>query len=97
MRTGGWLLTGTQPAQCGMAHVDMLEVIDDGKYFLKTQDVDFEVVVRSHNWFLFASTAQLYRELQRADSSRLASMAVVFHMGRRGRSWAHFSRSWACR
>jgi len=80
-RTGGWLLTSTQPAQLpDGAHVDMLEVIDDGQYFLKTQEVDFDVVVRSHNWFLFASTARLYRELQRADSSRLASMAVVFHM-----------------
>ena len=80
-RTGGWLLTGTQPAQLpDGVHVDALEVIDDGKYFLKTQDTDFDAVIRSHTWFQYASTARLYRELQRADSSRLASMAVAFHM-----------------
>jgi lipopolysaccharide export system permease protein len=80
-RTGGWLLTGTQPAQLPDGpHADVLEMIDDGKFFLKTQDTDFDAVVRSHNWFMFTSTPRLYRELQRADSPRLASMAVVFHM-----------------
>jgi len=80
-RTGGWLLTSTQPAQLpDGAHVEMLEALDEGKYFLKTQEVDFDAVVRSQNWFIFASTARLYRELQRTDSSRLASMAVAFHM-----------------
>ena len=81
-RTGGWLLTGTQPPQlpdCARAEI-VLEAIDDGKFFVKTQEVDFEVVVRPRNWFTFASTTRLYQELQRADSYRLASMAVVFHM-----------------
>jgi lipopolysaccharide export system permease protein len=80
-RTGGWLLTDTQPAQLpDWGRTAMLEAIDDGKYFLKTQEVDFDALVRPRNWFLFASTTRLYQELQRADSSRLASMAVVFHM-----------------
>jgi lipopolysaccharide export system permease protein len=80
-RTGGWLLTDAQPAQLpDWARAEMLEAIDDGKYFLKTQDVDFDGLVRPRNWFLFASTGRLYQELQRADSSRLAGMAVVFHM-----------------
>jgi lipopolysaccharide export system permease protein len=81
-RTGGWLLIDTQPAQLPdwARPADMLEFIDDGKYFLKTQEVNFEVAIRSHNWFMFTSTSRLYQELQRADSSRLASMAVVFHM-----------------
>jgi lipopolysaccharide export system permease protein len=80
-RSGGWLLTGTQPAQLpDGARFDQLEMIDDGKFFLKTPDIDFDSVVRAHNWFIFASTARLYGELQRADSARLASMAVVFHM-----------------
>jgi lipopolysaccharide export system permease protein len=80
-RTGGWLLTETQPPQLpDCSHADMIEAIDDGKFFLRTQEVDFDVLVRPRNWFLFASTTRLYQELQRADSSRLASMAVVFHM-----------------
>ena len=38
------------------------------------------MVVRPQNWFQYASTARLFQELQRAESSRMASMAVVFHM-----------------
>jgi lipopolysaccharide export system permease protein len=58
----------------------VLEVLDSGKYFLHTKDVDFEAVTRNRTWFVFASTHRLLSELDRPDSTRLASMAVLFHM-----------------
>jgi len=79
--TGGWLLTGTQPAELeGWNNPAILEVLDSGKYFLHTQEVTFETITRSKTWFVYASTPLIFTELGRADSSRLASMAVLFHM-----------------
>jgi lipopolysaccharide export system permease protein len=80
-RSGGWLLTGTVPAELeGWDKPDILEIIDSGKYFLHTQEVTFETITRNRGWFIFASTPQLLQELSKPDSTRLASMAVLFHM-----------------
>ena len=43
-------------------------------------DVDFDTLTRSRTWFVYASTWQILRELSRPDSTRVASMAVAFHM-----------------
>lgn len=80
--SGGWLLTGVQ-APPELEHWDdatILEMIDPGKYFLYTKEVDFDLLTRNRNWFQLASTAQLHQELQKSDSTRLSSMAVMFHM-----------------
>lgn len=78
---GGWLLTGAQPREPeGWESSEILKSLDPGKYFLKTQQVDFDTVTRNRVWFTYASTSRLLEELNRGDSSRLASMAVVFHM-----------------
>jgi lipopolysaccharide export system permease protein len=78
--TGGWLLTGTTPAELeNWNRRDVLESIDPGKYFLKTVEVDFDVITRARNWYNFASTARLRAELRKPDSARLAAMAVLFH------------------
>jgi lipopolysaccharide export system permease protein len=78
---GGWLLTATQPAEIdGWDNPAVLQIIDSGKYFLRTKEVDFESITRSRTWFIYASTSRLLSELSRPDSSRLASMAVLFHM-----------------
>lgn len=78
--SGGWLLTGTRPARLeGWSH-PVLEMIDPGKYFLKTEQVDFNALTRAHNWFNYTSTMRLNEELSRPDSTRLAAMAVLFHM-----------------
>jgi lipopolysaccharide export system permease protein len=59
---------------------DILEVLEGtGKYFMHVQDVDFDVITRNAKWFNFASTWQLYLELQKPDSTRLSGMAVTFH------------------
>jgi lipopolysaccharide export system permease protein len=79
-RSGGWLMTSTQPATLeDWDRPDVLEIVYPGKYFLHVQDVDFDVVTRNPKWFNFASTWQLYLELQKPDSTRLSSMAVTFH------------------
>ncbi len=77
-RQGGWELVGTTPTDVPTIP-GVLEQRDLGRYFLHTRDVDFDVVTRNPNWFVMASTPQLYDELQRPESTRLASMAVLFH------------------
>jgi lipopolysaccharide export system permease protein len=78
---GGWLLTNTEPKELeGWAAPSILEVLDSGKFFLHTKEVDFDAVTRPRTWFIYASTMRLLAELNRPDSTRLASMAVLFHM-----------------
>jgi lipopolysaccharide export system permease protein len=77
---GGWLLTGATPPDIEDVDPAILEPLDKGKYFLHTREVTFDTVTRPRNWFVCASTLQLFRELNRTDSTRLASMAVLFHM-----------------
>lgn len=80
-RTGGWLLTGTHPAE--IDHLDspeVLEQIDPGKFFLHTREATFDALTRRPTWYVWASTLQLHHELQKPESMRLASMAVLFHM-----------------
>lgn len=78
--TGGWLLTDAVPPELDNWNNAELEMIDSGKYFLHTRELDFDTVTRGRNWFTFASTYQLYLEMTKADSLRMASMAVLFHM-----------------
>jgi lipopolysaccharide export system permease protein len=79
--SGGWLLVDTQQRELpGWTRTDILENLDPGKYFLRTADVDFDVLTRDRMWFYQISTLRLFQELNRACSSRLASMAVFFHM-----------------
>jgi len=80
MRTGGWLLSKTKPAELSQwTRDDILEPIDPGKYFLYT-DVDFERLTRNRSWFQYESTWNIYQVLHNTDSPRLASIAVFFHM-----------------
>jgi lipopolysaccharide export system permease protein len=78
--SGGWLLTGANPPEVEDVDPAILESLDGGKYFLHTRQVTFDTVTRPRNWFVCASTLQLFHELNRSDSTRLASMAVLFHM-----------------
>jgi lipopolysaccharide export system permease protein len=57
----------------------VLEVRDVGRYVLHTRAVDFDSLTRDPRWFNLASTYQIYEELQRPDSTRLAALAVLFH------------------
>lgn len=81
-RTGGWELnrTITIPAAFDLGGTNVLEKIDNGKFFLHTKVIDFESITRKQKWYLLASTQDLYEDLQRPDSERLSSKAVLFHM-----------------
>jgi lipopolysaccharide export system permease protein len=78
-RQGGWELTGTKPADLETWDPKVLEVIDSGHYFLHTTVVDFDELTRRPNWFTLSSTWQLYEELEKPESTRVSSMAVLFH------------------
>src|SRR5207248_7523031 len=56
-----------------------LEVRDNGRYCLHTRSADFDALTRDPKWFQMAPTLRLYQELQRPESTRLASIAVLFH------------------
>jgi lipopolysaccharide export system permease protein len=78
----GWELVDARPADPPgefETNNKVLDVIDTGRYFLHTREVDFDAVTRPAKWFLYASTYRLYEELQKPDSSRVAPMAVLFH------------------
>jgi lipopolysaccharide export system permease protein len=77
-RPGGWELLRTQPADVTPIP-GVLSVLDSGHYFLYTREVDFDVLTRNHNWFQMVSTWELLGELNKPDSTRLASVAVLFH------------------
>ncbi len=80
-RSGGWLLTGAQPADLeNWTRTDILEPLGLGKYFLRVEDVDFDTMTRQKNWFMFVPTWQLLRKLHKTDSARLTRVAVIFHM-----------------
>jgi lipopolysaccharide export system permease protein len=80
-RGGGWLMIDTQPDKNleDWDNPQLLEKIDTDKFFLHTREVDFDVVTRTGKWYNFASTLGLYKELQKPDSTRLATLAVLFH------------------
>ncbi len=75
---GRWELTGCTPRNLA-AIPGILEIRDDSRYFLYTKVIDFDALVRDPKWFNLASTRRLYQELQRPESTRLASIAVMFH------------------
>ncbi|GIW80558.1 MAG: hypothetical protein KatS3mg105_2365 [Gemmatales bacterium] len=79
-RSGGWLLTETTPENLGNWNHPAIEMIDPGKFFLRVRRVDFQSLTRSKNWYVNASIAQIREELDRPESTRLAAMAVLFHM-----------------
>jgi lipopolysaccharide export system permease protein len=84
--SGGWLLTGTTPAEVDQKDApptvspSILQPMFHGKYFLHTKAVTFDSVTRDRNWFRLVSTGELFNEVRRPESMRLAPMAVLFHM-----------------
>jgi lipopolysaccharide export system permease protein len=77
--SGGWMLTHTTPGELeNWTRRDLLEPIVPGKYFLATA-VDFDAITRSKNWFLYLSTWDLLKEIDRPGSSQLTGLAVIFH------------------
>ena len=78
--SGGWLLTGTTPAEIDPENrPDGLVSIFPGKYFIRTKEVNFDTVTRNPKWYMYASTEHLYRLLNKPDSPRQGQIAVMFH------------------
>ena len=60
-------MTDTEPPELeNWKNYDILEPIDAGKYFLRTPGIDFDTMTRGRNWFIVASTYQLYEEMRAA-------------------------------
>ena len=82
-RQGRWELRGTTTYPENVETWDdnkTLQVVDTGRYYLYTRDVDFENLTReSSTWFTRVSTWKLYDELENSDSPKLTPMAVLFH------------------
>lgn len=79
-KPGKWLLVATQPPEVdGWNAPKILESIVPGQYFLYT-DVDFDLVTRLKNWHVYTPTWKLLFELNRLESNKLSSIAVMFHM-----------------
>jgi lipopolysaccharide export system permease protein len=81
-RTGGWLLKDTLPRELPNWPQDQEEILKplgDGKYFLKTKDVDLETVTRVKNWFTYMPTWRLLKELDRPGNPQHANLAADFH------------------
>jgi lipopolysaccharide export system permease protein len=87
-RAGRWELTGTktyppfspEPDPAFLWDPKTLKFEEPGRYYLYTQDVDFETLTReASTWFQRVSTWQLYDELENSDSPKLTPMAVLFH------------------
>jgi lipopolysaccharide export system permease protein len=79
--TGGWMLTRASPETIeGRPMPANLTMIDPGRYFLKTEDVDYDMVTRGATWFQFAPTTKLKELLDRPEPRRQAKVAVLFHM-----------------
>ncbi len=83
-RTGGWLLTNTNPPELPTwptDQEDILKPLGDGSYFLRTKNVDLETIVRVKQWYMYLNTWRLLEELDRPGSStQQGPLAVVFHM-----------------
>jgi lipopolysaccharide export system permease protein len=87
-RSGKWEMIGAttrpprvrEPSDQDAWDTKWLEMIEDGRYCLYTQDVDFDTLTReSATWFQRVSTWDLYNELESSDSSKVTPMAVLFH------------------
>ena len=81
----GWLLTGAEINGSGVPEIPAtanktLQSKGDGKYFLYTNNADFESMIRPMKWFSYSSTFQLYKELLKPSVTLPAPMAVLFHM-----------------
>ncbi len=79
-RPAGWEMIGTTPADKVDPIPHVLDVLDEGHYFLHVRKIDFDHMTRNPNWYTMAPTKKLYDDLNDPESTRLASMAVLFHM-----------------
>lgn len=79
--TGGWLLLLCHPPTIDFwCDTRVLEPIDPGRFFLYVQDLDYAMVTRNRNWFVYSSTESLRQLLNQGTTQRMSPIAVMFHM-----------------
>jgi lipopolysaccharide export system permease protein len=78
--TGGWMLYQTTPEKPDFALPPNVTWRTYGKYFVQTREVDFDVVTRPANWYLYASTWKIYDQLNSVEVRRQPAVAVLFHL-----------------
>jgi lipopolysaccharide export system permease protein len=80
--SGGWLLTGTTPAELPKESYDpaIIEMIDPGRYFLHVREATFERATQGQKTQQFVSTETLDHMMERTDVGRMNALAVTFHM-----------------
>jgi lipopolysaccharide export system permease protein len=80
--SGGWLLTGTIPAELAKDSYDpkIIKMIDPGRYFLYVREATFERVTQGQKTLQFVSTETLFKLMERTDVGRMNGLAVTFHM-----------------
>jgi lipopolysaccharide export system permease protein len=78
--TGGWMLYQVTPEKPDFTLPPNVIWRTYGKYFVQTREVDFDVVTRPANWYLYASTWQIYHQLNSPEVRRQPTVAVLFHI-----------------
>lgn len=81
--TGGWILYEASPLMpdplpTNLTQLEYGEKV--AKYFLKTNETDFDTITRPANWYVYASTPRLRDLLAKPDSKRQPAVATTFHM-----------------
>jgi lipopolysaccharide export system permease protein len=80
--SGGWELTGTNPAELPKDSFDpaVIEMIDPGRYFLHVREATFERATQGQKTQQFVSSETLFKLMKRTDVGRMNGLAVTFHM-----------------
>lgn len=81
--SGGWRLYNAKPETLNLEpkHIPQgLTTIVPGQYFIKANEIDFDAITRRTTWYVYAPTTKLWELLQKPDSGRQSSIAVLFHM-----------------
>lgn len=78
--SGGWLMTETVPADIPPLTNSRLTQIDAGKFFLKTEVVDFDVLTRGKAWHQYASLRALRKDLDRPGARYLQLISMQIHL-----------------
>ena len=97
-RTGGWMLTGTTPPNLeDGTDIKVLEWIAPTRYFLKTQEVDFDVLTREQRkWFYLAPNLAALRGTGQVRGGQAgAHGGAVSHAANAANPWHDSGIPWA--
>jgi lipopolysaccharide export system permease protein len=79
-RTGGWELFNCTTKPENPSLPENVIPVGQGRYFIKTTELDFDAVTRRHSWHHHAPTPALWQALNRATTAKQSAVAVLFHL-----------------